>query len=73
MVFSDRLLSYPKKKKKKKKKKKESIAEMTTCYHSLSLAVIHCHTLSLAVPLVATPCTTLCHSLSLAVQLIVTY
>ena len=70
MVFSDRLLSYSKK---KKKKKKESIAEMTTCYHSLSLPVIHCHTLSLAVPLVATPCTTLCHSLSLAVQLIITY
>lgn len=46
---------------------------MTTCYYSLPLVVIHCHILSLVVPLAATPCTTLRHSLPLAVQLVVTY
>ena len=49
-------------------------------YHSLSLAVIHCHFLSLVVPLVAIRCHSLyqslsllvihCHSLSLSVPLV---
>ena len=36
-------------------------------YHFLSLAVNHCHLLSLVVPLVVTRCTTCCHSLSFIV------
>ena len=41
-------------------------------YHFLSLAVTHCHLLSLDVPLAVIRCNARCHSLSLVVPLVVT-
>ena len=40
--------------------------------HLLSLFVTHFHSLSLVVPLVVTRCTTCCHSLPLVVPLVIT-
>ena len=52
-----------------------SLSLFVTCCYSLSLVVPHvvtrCHSLSLVVPLVATRCTTRCHSLYHSLSLVV--
>ena len=52
---------------------KRKLAEIITHYHLLSLVVIRCHSLSLAIPLVVTRCITRCHSLSLVVTRCITH